>query len=70
MGNSISENAKFSCRARQGEMRNTLTEEPSRPLIGRIKPLKQNKATQTRVAEAPFLDLIALRRKMHTAAPQ
>lgn len=40
---SISENAKLNFTARQREMRNTLTEEPSHPLIERIKiSLKQN----------------------------
>lgn len=44
----ISEKAKLIA-ARQGEVRNTLTEELSRPLIERIKTsLKQNKAREVK----------------------
>jgi len=68
----ISEKAKPSFTARQGEMRNMLTEEPSHPLIESIKTsLKQNKAIQVTVAEAPLLDLNAVPCcKMHTSTHQ
>lgn len=69
---SISDKAKLSFTGRQGERRNMLTEEPSHSLIEKIKTsLKQNKAIQVRVAEAPFLDLKAVPCcKTHTSAHQ